>query len=404
MAQTEELYPVIHSNAHLLFLYTLAVFEEARFGAVMPISSIEEILDDFRQGKMVLIMDDEDRENEGDLIIAADVVTAEHVTFMAREACGLICLTLTENRGQQLNLPLMVERNNSLHETNFTVSIEAADGITTGISAADRAKTVRVAVARNAKPSDLVMPGHIFPLIAQKGGVLTRAGHTEAGCDLAKLSGYESSAVIVEVMNEDGTMAKRPELEEFAQKHGIKLGTIADLIHYRTLNDKTIDLVDEKEIETTHGSFKLKTYTDRISECVHHAIVKGRIQEDEPCLVRVQAINMLRDVFGTERPGFKKSWSLMESVERLASEEKGVIVVVGHPESQAELLAQVTHFPDMSPEQKASSETGVYRVIGTGSQILRDLGVGKMRLLSSPTRFNAISGFDLEVVEFVENE
>ena len=227
----------------------------------MTINTVEEILEDFRQGKMVLIMDDEDRENEGDLIIAGDVVTAEHITFMAREACGLICLTLTEERAQQLNLPLMVERNNSLHETNFTVSIEAADGITTGISAADRATTVRAAVAKNAKPSDLVMPGHIFPLIAKNGGVLTRAGHTEAGCDLARLSGYESSSVIVEVMNEDGTMAKRPELEVFAEKHGIKVGTIADLIHYRRLNDQTIDLVDEKPIETQHGAFTLRTYT-----------------------------------------------------------------------------------------------------------------------------------------------
>ena len=368
----------------------------------MPIHTVEEILDDFRQGKMVLIMDDEDRENEGDLIIAADVVTPEHVTFMAREACGLICLTLTEERGDQLNLPLMVERNNSLHETNFTVSIEAADEITTGISAADRAKTVRTAVAKNARPSDLVMPGHIFPLIAQAGGVLTRAGHTEAGCDLARLSGYEPASVIVEVMNEDGTMAKRPELESFAERHGIKLGTIADLIHYRTLNDRTIDLVDEKEIQTAHGEFTLKTYTDRISESVHHAIIKGEIEESEACLVRVQTINVLRDVFSTERPGFKKTWSISESLARIAAEGKGVLVVVAQHETQASTLAEVTHFPDPPPEQRATA--GVHRVIGTGSQILRDLGVGKMRLLSSPTRFNAISGFDLEVVEFVEND
>ncbi len=350
----------------------------------MSINTIEEILNDFRQGKMVLIMDDEDRENEGDLIIAADVITPQHVTFMAREACGLICLTLTESRGKQLNLPLMVDRNNSLHETNFTVSIEAADGITTGISAGDRAKTVLAAVARNAKPSDLVMPGHIFPLIAQKGGVLTRAGHTEAGCDLARLSGYEPAAVIVEVMNEDGTMAKRPELEIFAEKHGIKIGTIADLIHYRTLNDKTIDLVGEKEISTQQGEFVLKTYTDRISECVHHAIVKGEINENEPCLVRVQTVNTLRDVFGTQRPGFKKSWSLSESMAQITSEGKGVVVVVGQPESQAEKLAEITHFPNMPPEVRVSTESGVYRVIGTGSQILRDLGVGKCAYCHHP--------------------
>ena len=370
----------------------------------MPINTVDEILDDFRQGKMVLIMDDEDRENEGDLIIAADVVTPAHITFMAREACGLICLTLTEERGKQLNLPLMVERNNSLHETNFTVSIEAANGITTGISAADRAKTVRTAVARNAQPSDIVMPGHIFPLIAKNGGVLTRAGHTEAGCDLARLAGYEAAAVIVEVMNEDGTMAVRPELEKFAEKHNISIGTIADLIHYRTLNDKTIDLVDEKEVETTHGKFLLKTYTDQISDSVHHALVKGELDRNEPCLIRVQTINTLRDLLGTERPGFKKSWSLSDSLAYIANEEKGAVVIVGQSESQAASLAEVSHFPNMPPEQRAQTESAEYRVIGTGSQILRDLGVGKMRLLSSPTRFNAISGFDLEVVEFVENE
>jgi 3,4-dihydroxy 2-butanone 4-phosphate synthase/GTP cyclohydrolase II len=370
----------------------------------VPISSVEDILDDFRQGKMVLIMDDEDRENEGDLIIAADVITPEHVTFFARHACGLICLTLTEERARQLNLPLMVQNNSSLHETNFTVSIEAADGITTGISAADRAKTVRLAVAKNARPDDLVMPGHIFPLIAKRGGVLTRAGHTEAGCDLARMAGYEPAAVIVEVMNEDGTMAKRPELEAFAEAHNIRLGTIADLIQYRTLYDKTIELVDEKVIDTAHGEFQLRTYTDRVSDCVHYAVIKGEVHEDLPCLVRVQTLNTLRDIIGTERPGFKKSWSLTESMARIHQEGQGVIVVVGQEASQAESLAQVEHFPDTPPLERVNTELGVYRLIGTGSQILRDIGVGKMRLLSSPTRFNAISGFHLEVVEFVENE
>ncbi|MBV1878381.1 MAG: 3,4-dihydroxy-2-butanone-4-phosphate synthase [Pseudomonadales bacterium] len=370
----------------------------------MPLNTIEEIIDDFRQGKMVLIMDDEDRENEGDLIIAADVITPQHITFMAREACGLICMTVTEARGAQLNLPLMVERNNSLHETNFTVSIEAANGITTGISAADRAKTVRTAVAPNAKPSDIVMPGHIFPLIAQNGGVLTRAGHTEAGCDLARIAGYEPAAVIVEVMNEDGSMAVRPDLEKFAAKHKIKIGTIADLIHYRTVNDQTIDLVDEKTIATVHGEFQLKTYTDRLSESVHHALVLGDLKEDEACLVRVQTINLLRDVFGTERPGFKKTWSFNDSMKLIAAEGKGVIVLVNQTSSQEETLEEILHFPNMPPEKRAPTETAVFRVIGTGSQILRNLKVGKMRLLSSPSRFNAISGFDLEVTEFLEND
>ncbi len=370
----------------------------------MPINTVEEILEDFRQGKMVLIMDDEDRENEGDLIIAADVVTPQHVTFFAREACGLICLTITEQRGRQLNLPLMVDKNSSNHETNFTVSIEAADGITTGISAADRAKTVRDAVAKNAKPEDLVMPGHIFPLIAKPGGVLTRAGHTEAGCDLARMSGYEPAAVIVEVMNEDGTMAQRPELEVFAEKHGIKIGTIADLIQYRVINDKTISLESEQPISTEYGDFTLRTYTDTIAEGVHYALFMGDIEPEEPCLVRVQVINQLRDVLGTQRPGFKKTWSLQQSMKRIAAEGKGVVVIIDQETTPANELAQVLHFPEVPPADRHTTEVGVYRVIGNGSQILRDIGVSKMRLLSSPTRYNALSGFNLEVVEFVENE
>ncbi|MBD3645843.1 MAG: 3,4-dihydroxy-2-butanone-4-phosphate synthase, partial [Pseudomonadales bacterium] len=281
---------------------------------------------------------------------------------------------------------------------------EAAEGITTGISAQDRAKTIRTAVAKNAKPDDIVMPGHVFPLIAERGGVLTRAGHTEAGCDLARMSGYEPASVIVEVMNEDGTMAKRPELEKFAEKHNIKMGTIADLIQYRTVNDKTIELIDDREITTNFGEFRLRTYTDKVSNHVHYALIKGEISEDDPCMVRVQVINPLRDLMGTERPGYKKTWSLAESLSCVAQEGKGVVVIVGHESSQAEALAQVTHFPEVPPMQRVTSESGVYRVIGTGSQILRDIGVGKMRLLSSPTRYNAISGFHLEVVEFIENE
>ena len=370
----------------------------------MTINTVEEILDDFRQGRMVLIMDDEDRENEGDLLIPAEVITPEHITFFARNACGLICLTITEERARQLRLNPMVDNNGSRHETNFTVSIEAAEGISTGISAADRARTVRVAVAKNAQADDLVQPGHIFPLIAQKGGVLTRAGHTEAGCDLARMAGYEPSSVIVEVMNEDGTMAKRPQLEAFAEKHGIKLGTIADLIQYRNLYDKTIELVDTRRVPTSFGDFDLHTYKDNISDCVHYALVKGEISENEPCLVRVQVINTLRDVLHAQRPGFTGSWSLSDSMAAIANEGRGVVVMVGQEYSQAEELSQVSHFPDIPPVQKHTSDAGVYRVVGTGSQILRDVGVGKMRLLSSPTRFNAISGFHLEVVEFVEKE
>ena len=368
----------------------------------VAISTVEEILDDFRQGKMVLMMDDQDRENEGDLIIAADVVTPEHITFFARHACGLICLTITEDRAKRLNLPLMADNNGSTHETNFTVSIEAAEGITTGISAADRAKTVRDAIAKTAIASDIVQPGHVFPIIAQPGGVLTRAGHTEAGCDLARMAGYEPASVIVEVMNEDGTMAQRPELEVFAEKHGIKVGTIADLIHYRNLYDTTIEHVDLKTVATAFGEFRLHTYKDNISDCIHYALSKGDIAEEAPCLVRVQVVNTLRDLFNTTRPGFDDTWSLTDSMRHITAEGKGVVVIVGQEFNQSEELDQVIHFPEVPPVQRHSNEAGAYRVIGTGSQILRNVGVGKMRLLSSPTRFNAISGFDLEVVEFVE--
>ena len=368
----------------------------------MPISSVEEIISEYRQGKMILIMDDEDRENEGDLFIPAEVVTPEHITFFARHACGLICLPMTEERAQRLNLPLMVESNSARHGTNFTVSIEAAEGISTGISAADRATTVRAAVAPTAKPSDLVQPGHIFPLIAKPGGVLARAGHTEAATDLARLAGFEPVSVLVEVMNEDGTMAQRPELEAFADKHGIKLGTIADLIRYRSLHDTTIERVDAKRLDTSFGEFDLVTYRDITSDSIHYALSQGDINEMEPCLVRVQVLNTLRDVFQTQREGFGKTWSLPDAMAKVAEEGKGVVVLVGQPFNQTDEISMVTHFPKISPADRGSNESGTYRVIGTGSQILRDLGVGKMRLLSSPSRFNAISGFDLEVTEFVE--
>ena len=370
----------------------------------MTTNTVDEILDDFRQGKMVLMMDDEDRENEGDLIIAADIVTPEHITFFARHACGLICLTLTEERAQQLNLPKMVENNNAPHETNFTVSIEAADGITTGISAADRARTVRMAVAKNAKPDDLVRPGHIFPVVARQGGVLTRAGHTEAGCDLARLAGYEPASVLVEVMNEDGTMAQRPQLERFAQQHGICLGTIADLIHYRHLHDATIKRIDCRSVGTSFGAFQLHTYKDSVSNLIHYALTMGKIRENEPCLVRVQALNTLRDLFQTQREGFSTSWSLQDSLARIGQEGLGALVLVGQEFHQQDEINHILHFPEVPPVQRHNSEAGVHRMIGTGSQILRDVGVGKMRLLSSPMQYNAISGFDLEVVEFVEKK
>ncbi len=353
---------------------------------------------------MVILMDDESRENEGDLIIAADVVTPEHITFFARYACGLVCLTITEERARQLKLNQMVRENNSQHETNFTVSIEAAEGIGTGISAADRARTVRTAVAKRAEAEDLVTPGHVFPIIAKRGGVLTRAGHTEAGCDLARIAGYEPASVIVEIMNEDGTMAKRPELERFAEQHNIKIGTIADLIQYRTLNEQTIERLSERDLETQHGSFRLVTYQDNIYQEPHLALVKGEIDQNSPTLVRVQPVNMLRDVIGTVRPGFPGSWSVDSALERINREGSGVLVIVGRQDSHAELIAQIDAFPDIPKTLRPPSEEGmaVYRVVGTASQILRDLNVGKMKLLSSPVRVNAISGYQLEVVEYIE--
>jgi 3,4-dihydroxy 2-butanone 4-phosphate synthase/GTP cyclohydrolase II len=369
----------------------------------MAINTIEEILADFRLGKPVIIMDDEDRENEGDIIIAADAVKPEHITFFASDACGLICLTMTEQRARQLDLPLMVRSNKCQHETNFTVSIDAADLTGPGITSKQRAATILAAVASNAKPDDLVQPGHIFPLVAKPGGVLTRAGHTEAGCDLARMSGFEPASVIVEIINEDGTMARRPELEIFAEKHDLKIGTIADLIAYRAINDKTIELIDEKPISTRYGDLLLFAYRDLIDQySLHYALVKGQINPDNPALVRVHVINTLRDLFYCERPDVKnKGWPLNDALAAIANADNGVLVLVAQRESVDEILEQIHLYPKLPSQIRSVKDQGVYRTIGTGSQILRDRNVGKMRLLSSPTRFNALSGFDLEITEFV---
>ncbi|WP_250656764.1 bifunctional 3,4-dihydroxy-2-butanone-4-phosphate synthase/GTP cyclohydrolase II [Alkalimarinus coralli] len=366
----------------------------------MELNSIEEIIEDIRQGKMVILMDDEDRENEGDLIIAAEQVRPEDINFMAKHARGLICLTLTDERCEYLGLPLMVHSNQAQFQTNFTVSIEAAEGVTTGISAADRAYTVRAAVSRTAKPEDIVQPGHIFPLMAQPGGVLSRAGHTEAGCDLARLAGYEPAAAIVEIMNEDGTMARRPDLEEFAKEHDLKIGTIADLIHYRALNEKTVERVDEYQIDTEHGEFKLVTYKDTIQGDTHLAMVKGDIDAETPVTVRVHMADTLRDLLGARQQG-SSSWPLHRALDKVASEGVGVVVLLG-TNSDDDLEARVTEF--FAPKKargSAQAGSGVYQTVGTGSQILNDLGVRKMQLLSAPMKFSAISGFDLEVVEYI---
>jgi len=363
----------------------------------MKLNTVEELVEDIRQGKMVILMDDEDRENEGDLVIAAEQVRPEDINFMATNARGLICLTLTQERCKFLGLPPMVTSNHAQFETNFTVSIEAAEGVTTGISAADRAHTVRTAVGRNTKPQDIVQPGHIFPIAAQPGGVLSRAGHTEAGCDLARMAGFEASSVIVEIMNEDGTMARRPDLEEFAKKHDLKIGTIADMIHYRALNEQTVVRQDDYEIDTEHGKFQLITYKDTLKGDMHMAFVKGDVTQVESPVVRVQHPDILRDAIGIRKEG-SQSWSVQNALARIEQEGAGVLVLLGDSYEPSMEERLVDFFNASAPQ---SGGQGAYLTVGTGSQILRDLGVHKMRLLAPKVKFSALSGFDLEVTEFI---
>ena len=364
----------------------------------MALNTAEELIADIRAGKMVILMDDEDRENEGDIIIASECVTAEHINFMARFARGLICMPMSRERCELLKLPLMAPRNGSGFGTKFTVSIEAAEGVTTGISAADRARTVQAAVAKGAVADDIVSPGHIFPLMAQPGGVLARAGHTEAACDLARMAGFEPSGVICEIMNDDGTMARRPELEVFAAEHNLKIGTIADLIHYRLIHERTVQRVSEQKIDSELGQFNLVSYRDALDDSVHMALTLGSICAETPTLVRVHNADPLRDLFMVKQAG---RWSLRAAMAEVAKAGSGVVLLLGNPINGPELLAQLER--SQGAESKSASPT-TYSTVGAGSQILRDLGVRKMRLLSSPMKFNAISGFDLEVVEYVPAE
>jgi 3,4-dihydroxy 2-butanone 4-phosphate synthase / GTP cyclohydrolase II len=368
------------------------------------LDSVEDIVADIKAGKMVVIMDDEDRENEGDLVMAAGLVRPEDINFMARYGRGLICLTLTAERCRQLRLPPMVAYGDDKHRTAFTVSIEAAEGVTTGISAFDRAHTIRAAVKKDARADDLVQPGHIFPLMAQPGGVLTRAGHTEAGCDLARLAGLEPAAVIVEILNEDGSMARRPDLEKFAREHGLKIGTIADLIRYRLGNEHTIERVAEAPLTTEHGDFRLVTYQDSVDNTVHLAMVRGTIDPAVPTLVRVHIRNTLSDVLGAEHPHF--GWPLRRALHRIAEEGAGIVVLLRKPESPRELVQQIVNLGtapagDEHGDHGGHDEQQVLRTYGIGAQILSDLGVRKMRVLSAPKRMQAIGGFGLEVVEYV---
>lgn len=369
----------------------------------MKLNTTAEIIDDLKQGKMVVIMDDEDRENEGDLIMAAECVTPEAINFMARFGRGLICLTLTEQRCRQLRLPLMVSDNQAAYSTNFTVSIEAAEGVTTGISAADRASTILAAVNEHAVPEDLVQPGHIFPLKAQLGGVLTRAGHTEAGCDLAELAGKDPSAVIVEILNEDGSMARRPDLEAFAQTHNLKIGTIADLISYRLENEMTVQQLSQCAMPTEYGDFQLYSFQDTVNSQVHFALVAGEINPEQETLVRVHMADPLTDLIGATRE--PSHWPLPVVMKQIQKEGKGVLVVLRQPQQNIKLAARIERYQQQDHgEAILATKVGWdLRTFGVGAQILAELGVKKMRVIGTPTKLTGLSGFGLELVGYAEN-
>ncbi len=359
------------------------------------ISPIQDIIADIRAGKMVILVDEEDRENEGDVIIASDFITPEAINFMVTHCRGLVCLTITEERSRQLGLTQMARDNKTPYGTAFTVSIEAAEGVTTGISAHDRARTVQAAVAKNAGPDDIVQPGHIFPITAKPGGVLVRAGHTEAGCDLGALAGLEPSSVICEILKEDGTMARLPDLIEFAKLHGLKIGTIADLIHYRSEHETLVEPLRVKTVQTPHGEFQLHAFHDRVADEVHLALVKGEIKADQETLVRVHEPVSVLDFL--DPAGGVHTVSIDQAQQALAKHGSGVIVLLHRPQSGSDLRAA------LCPEKAAAPAPKKWdpRIYGIGAQILRQLGVRKMKLLSSPRRMPSMTGFGLEVTGFV---
>jgi len=365
--------------------------------APVAISSVEDIIEEMRAGRMVILVDEEDRENEGDLVLAAEHVTPEAINFMARFGRGLVCLTLTRERCERLRLQPMAARNGTKMGTAFTVSIEAAEGVTTGISAADRARTVQAAVAKNAKPDDLVQPGHIFPLQAAEGGVLMRAGHTEAGCDLAAIAGLTPAAVICEIMKDDGTMARLPDLQLFAADHGLKIGTIADLIAYRSRNDSLIEKIGARPLVTAYGEFIAHAWKDKPSQGLHLALVKGRWSADETIQVRVHEPLSVLDALEVNRP--MHSWKLDASLKHIAAAGKGVAVLLNCGETAQQLLAQFegTATASHGPERGRMD----LRTYGIGAQILRECGVHRMNLMGNPRRMPSMAGYGLEITGYI---
>ena len=363
-------------------------------------ADISEIIAELKDGKMVIMVDDENRENEGDLIMAAEKVRPEDINYMATHGRGLVCLTLSRDRCKQLRLPLMVSDTDEHHATNFTISIEAAEGITTGISAHDRARTIQAAVAPGARPEHISQPGHIFPVMAQPGGVLTRAGHTEAGCDLARLAGLEPAAAIVEILKSDGSMARRPDLEIFAKEHDLKIGTIADLIRYRLDTERNVERIGEEVVETEYGEFTLYCYDDHVNRAVHVALVKGDLDSVDTPLVRVHLQDTLGDVIGVQSDSL--GWPLSSAIKRIAEEDVGVIVLLRDQETSRDFMDSVESL-EKHPDELENRRSGddVLRTYGIGAQILRDLGLSKIRVLSAPKHMYAISGFDLEITEYV---
>jgi 3,4-dihydroxy 2-butanone 4-phosphate synthase/GTP cyclohydrolase II len=363
----------------------------------MSISTTQEIVDELRAGRMVILVDEEDRENEGDLVLAADFVTPEAINFMIRHARGLVCLTLAEEICDRLELPMMTTRNGTSFGTNFTVSIEAAEGVTTGISAADRARTIQVAVAKDAKPEDLVQPGHIFPLRAVKGGVLMRAGHTEAGCDLTEMAGLTPASVICEIIKEDGTMARLPDLLEFGKEHNIKIGTIADLIHYRSQTESLVERVAERQLSTVHGDFRLVAFRDKPSGCAHLALVHGEPAHDEEALVRVHQPVSIVDLLDSGTTAH--SWNVASAMRAVKAAPSGVIVLLNCSETAEQLFGQFQEKSAARPNARAASLD--LRTYGIGAQILKLVGVRRMKLLANPRKMPSMAGFDLEVTGYL---